>query len=631
MLLNDRIPLYRSASSVSSKMILRLLVAAAVFAVAVDGGSYALVSRHSLSIVVWWAILLGAATGALPRARPSKIALLTAGLLTAFALWTLSSIAWATSAEKAVLEFDRVVLYLGLYLLVAFGLTRQDVPRFCDGVAIGISGVAALALASRFFPDLLPAADIPRYLPSAATRLAYPVDYWNGLAFLLSLAVPLLLRAATAPGSTLRRAAALAPLPGLAAALYLTSSRGGIAAALLGALVFVALTDRRWAAAGAVLFAALGSAGSVALLVGLPELVDGPLGSDEAADQGRTAALLVPLVCLATGALYGLACRYLPRPRPSRQLGWGLAGVATVVALAIGVAAHPLESFETFRQPPAERSGEVALQEHLLSAGGSGRWQFWEAAVDQFETRPITGRGAGSYEAWWAQNGSFSYFLRDAHSLYLETLGELGLVGFVLLVGALLSGLAAALRPRAHLAAPAAAFAAFCFAAGIDWMWELTAVALVGVAFLGLLTAAPEPAPWRFPTPARAALGLVALVLISAAAIPLLAQLELRSSQASARRENFAPAREAALRARDLEPWAASPYLQLALVQEEQADLFAARRSIESAIERDREDWRLWIVAARVETKLGDIAAARRSLARAVQLNPRSPLFTRQT
>lgn len=609
-------------------MILRLLVAAAVFAVAVDGGSYALVSRHSLSIVVWWATLLGVATGALPRARPSKIALLTAGLLTAFALWTLASIAWATSAEKAVLEFDRVALYLGIYLLVVLGLTRQDVPRFCDGVAIGISGVAALALASRFFPELLPAADIPRYLPSAATRLAYPVDYWNGLAFLLSLAVPLLLRAATAPGSTLRRAAALAPLPGLAAALYLTSSRGGIAAALLGALVFVALTHRRWAAAGAVLFAALGSAASVGLLLGLPELVDGPLGSDEAADQGRTAALLVPLVCLATGALYGLACRYLPRPRPSRQLGWGLVGVATVAALAIVVAAHPLERIESFKQPPAERSGEVALQEHLLSAGGSGRWQFWEAAADQFETRPITGRGAGSYEAWWTQHGSFAYFLRDAHSLYLETLGELGLVGFVLLVGALLSGLAASLRPRAQLAAPAAAFAAFCFAAGIDWMWELTAVALVGVAFLGLLTAARAPAPWRFPTPARVALGLVALVLISAAAIPLLAQLELRSSQASARRESFASAREAALRARDLEPWAASPYLQLALVQEEQADLFAARRSIESAIERDREDWRLWIVAARVETKLGDIAAARRSLARAIQLNPRSPLFT---
>ena len=48
---------------------------------------------------------------------------------------------------------------------------------------------------------------------------------------------------------------------------------------------------------------------------------------------------------------------------------------------------------------------------------------------------------------------------------------------------------------------------------------------------------------------------------------------------------------------------------------------------IEKAIARDSEDWRLWLVAARLETKLGRVAAAERSLDRAVELNPRSPLF----
>ena len=79
--------------------------------------------------------------------------------------------------------------------------------------------------------------------------------------------------------------------------------------------------------------------------------------------------------------------------------------------------------------------------------------------------------------------------------------------------------------------------------------------------------------------------------------------------------------------AQALEPWAASPYLQLALVRETAGDLAGARAAIEDAIERDPLDWRLWLVRTRLETKDGAIAEARESLARAVELNPRSPLF----
>jgi Tfp pilus assembly protein PilF len=52
-----------------------------------------------------------------------------------------------------------------------------------------------------------------------------------------------------------------------------------------------------------------------------------------------------------------------------------------------------------------------------------------------------------------------------------------------------------------------------------------------------------------------------------------------------------------------------------------------ARAAIEDAIERDPLDWRLWLVRTRLEAKDGDVADARRSLARAVELNPESPLF----
>ena len=80
------------------------------------------------------------------------------------------------------------------------------------------------------------------------------------------------------------------------------------------------------------------------------------------------------------------------------------------------------------------------MRGHLLSASSTGRWQFWKAAGEQFEEHPVVGDGAGSYEAWWAQHGSFAMFITDAHSLYLETLGELGVVGFALLLAAFVLG-----------------------------------------------------------------------------------------------------------------------------------------------------------------------------------------------
>ena len=84
---------------------------------------------------------------------------------------------------------------------------------------------------------------------------------------------------------------------------------------------------------------------------------------------------------------------------------------------------------------------------------------------------------------------------------------------------------------------------------------------------------------------------------------------------------------DAAESARDIQPWAATPYLQLALVSEQIGALPLARMWIRRAIARDREDWRSWLVAARLETKLGRVAEAERSLDRAVRAQSRSPLF----
>jgi O-antigen ligase len=58
------------------------------------------------------------------------------------------------------------------------------------------------------------------------------------------------------------------------------------------------------------------------------------------------------------------------------------------------------------------------------------------AAVGEAKATPLTGTGAGTFEFWWAQFGTLSGGLgRDAHSLYLQALGELGYPRLLLIAG----------------------------------------------------------------------------------------------------------------------------------------------------------------------------------------------------
>lgn len=620
-------------------IIVAALVATLVFWIGYDGGTYGLEARLTLAVGVIWTGALTVVSGIWPARRLPRPALATGALLAGFALFALASTAWATSAESAFSEFDRDVLYVGVFVLVAGLATVVDRARIADGIAVGIVALAVCALASRFFPHVVSAGEVQTLLPTAHARLSYPIEYWNGLAILLALACPLLLRAAVAE-ATLAAGLALAPIPALGAAIYLTSSRGGAVAAVVGVAAFVAFSGRRTLALVAIGVAALGTAAAVEVVRARPGLVDPPLGTNPPGADGRDAAVLVMLACLATGLALAYIRRYARDLSVSRRTGVALASVA-VAAIVAGVAlAHPVRRFDDFRKPPLPAPAGQAdfVQSHLLSSSGSGRWQFWAAAVSEFRSRPLGGRGAGSYEAWWAAHGSLSAFVRNAHSLYLETLGELGLVGFLLLAGAFLTALGAGARlvltsrgsERTTGAAALASFVAFAVAAGYDWVWQIAAVAVVGVACLSLAVVGSGSAGGTRTRPrgrVRLAAAAAGIVLLAAQVLPLLSQLSIGDSQAAVRRGDTTAAVGDALAARDLEPWASSPYLQLALVAEQAGDLAAAHTWISDALARDDGDWRLWLVAGRIEAKQGLVRLAGQSLRRAVKLNPRSPLF----
>lgn len=628
------------------------LIALTVFSIALDGGGYSLTSRTATAIVLLWTLALAVGLGFWPRGRIPLEAIVVGGLLLALAIWTGASASWSESTERAFNESDRVLLYLAAFLVPVLAAPRgRTARRWIRGLALAIAAVGVLALGSRLLPQLYPAsatADLPRTFGFSEDRLTYPLDYWNGLATFAALGVPLLFFLATSSGGKwLFRGIALAPVPVLAGVVYLTSSRGGTVTAVVAALAYVALTSRRLAVLGAMVLAGAGSVAVVAVLHARPELVEHQTLSGDA--RGTSAAALIALVCLGIGGLYAVAVRLLPAPpRVPQALSW-IFVAAMLVALVVGVvASEPRERFDNFTRAPDVMQARPTGT-HLFSGSGSGRWQLWQSAIDEFRENPGRGGGAGSFEAWWAKNGTVEFFVRDAHSLYAEVLGELGIVGLFLLASVFLVALATALRrllgaagdARGVIAALTAVMIAFLLEAGVDWMWEETAVSVVAFVALGLLVGPATrfdgrrgrrllPATARKSrTALRAAAVILTLVLAALQAIPLLSQSEIERSRGAVGRGDAQEALDAAAAAQRLEPWAASPYLQRALVEEKVGNLKAADRSIRGAIERDRTDWRLWLAASRIQTKLGDFQAAQQSYRRAASLNPRSFLFRR--
>ena len=609
-------------------------VAVATFAIAYDNGAYSLTARSALAISVWWAILLGVVLRVLPLGRPVGAAAAPGLLLAAFAGWDLLSVAWSESAENAFVEFDRTSLYLGIYTLVVLTSTAGLLASWISGATIGIGSTGLIALVSRFFPGSFPGRGLAALLPAAASRLSFPLGYWNGLGIFLGLGFPLLVHSAVTQ-LRLRRMAAVAALPALGVAVYLTSSRGAILAAAAGTLVVALAHPRRACALTASLAGGVGAAVAIGAVASRQAIVDGPFDSASARAEGREAAVAVLLVCLATAFGHEWLASWVQRAgRPRRRVR--LAALFAVLAVVVGGVAAAAHSFESFTSLPTATGAPGTVGTHLLSGSGSGRWQFWTAALDEFKHSPLQGGGAGSFQAWWARDGSFPYFVRDAHSLFAETLAELGIVGLILLVATLVTALVTAVRrlratageQRAAIAALLGGITVFLLGAAVDWMWELTAVTAVGIAFIALLTgpaSATGAAPARRHRLATLAVAGMAGAMIIAESIALLSAVAIGKSEADARAGRPGDARAAAQAATRIEPWAATPYLQLSLVEQSQGDFSAALRAIDSSLSRDRGNWQLWLVRSKVENSLGDFEAGRTSLIRARTLSRSLP------
>jgi hypothetical protein len=621
-----------------------------VLYLALKGGGYDVIVRSEVGIAAWWIVLVGALVGLLPVARLGAAPWTAMGLLAALAVWTAIGIGWSESAERSVGELGRITSYLGVMTLAVMVGGRGALRRTVAAVAAAVGIVAALALLSRFQPSLFPPDQMSQFLPSAGRRLSYPVNYWNGLAALIAIGTPLLLWVATAARTIVAQALAASALPAALLAVYLTFSRAGTAATAIAVALLIALHPRRLTLLPPIVAGGCGGAILIAAIRQREALENG-LGGSIADRQGDEMLAITLVVCCGV-ALLTAALAYAERHElirwphvPKRVAVTALAAgvvAATIAALAAGLPGAASDAWDDFKATGGAGSGA----ERLTSISGNGRYQLWEAAVDANASAPLNGIGAGTFEYWWARDGSQGFFVRDAHSLYMEMLAELGVVGLLLVGGfvivVLITGVGRCLRRRdnhelaALLAAATAGAAAFAVVAASDWVWELAAVA---VAFLLLAAVIVGPtgrgetrttssAGPRPRTALLAPLALVSLASIAAIAIPMAGAASVRESQAQAEAGALDEAITSARTAQSVQPYAATAKLQEALILELNGDLPDALEAARAATRDEPTNWRTWFVRSRLEAQNGNAHEAVDAYRKARSLNPRSPLFS---
>jgi hypothetical protein len=616
------------------------------------GGGYDQVINGQVGVAVWWLIFV-VAVFRLSVVRTSRAGWIWLAVLCGYAAWTTTSLLWTQSAENTMINVSLVSLYGGVALLAMSIGGRKPARHILYGLGSAIVVVTVVALLSRLRFEWFTASQTTEFLQDAAHKLSYPLNYWNALAAFAAIGIPLMLYAATGARSLLARALGGAAVPPLVLCVFLTDSRGGAIEVVIGVVLFLLLAPDRLAKLMVIVACGAGAA----LVVAAANQRTALRAAERtalAAQQGNELLAITIAVAVAVGLLVAaltlLERHALDVPLPSRQRTTGLSGAALLACVVVFVVAGgpggASRAWNQFKTPagPSRLSGATALQ-RLQNVTGNGRYQYWQTAVKAGDLRPLTGTGAGTFVYWWAQHGTLSGgYVRDAHSLYIQALAELGYPGLVLIAGVvawiLVGGVIRVIRgrdpaQRLAIAAATAGAAVFAFSASVEWIW-LIPVLPIATMMLAVVVFSPGPGePSTQPTlrkpgvrvGAQVAAAAAALAVIVAVALPMSATGAIRESQSLAQRGKIRQALAQAVDAVNLQPYAAAPWVQEALVLEQAGDLPDALSAARHATDHEATNWQTWFVLCRVEARTGHVHAAIADYLKARSLDPRSPLF----
>jgi len=598
-------------------------VAAAAGLAAANGGFFP-TSWGWSALALFWA---AAATLALRlTVRLGRLELAFLALVTAFVAWTWLSSTWSIDVSSSILQGQRGLVLIGAAVAVIALAPARPVRPLLGAVLVATSIDCAYALATRLFP-----VRIGNYDPLAVYRLNTPVGYWNGLGVFAALGAVLALGYAARGTRPVTRALAAASLLVLVPTLYFTFSRGAWLAGFVGLFVLFALDRRRLQLAATSLVVLPWPALAVVFASRSHALTrQSSILPNAAHDGHRLAVIILVLAVVAAGAAL-VAQQVEQRAVFGRAVRLAFAAVliaAVLAALGAGVARYGSPStiarkaYDSFTSAPKSSAN---LNARLFSLSSDGRTGLWHVAWQEAKAHPFVGGGAGSYQRYYLAHRQTTLQVQDAHSLYLQTLAEVGPLGLALLVAALALPLAAAVRMRRHPLVPigCAAYAVFLVHAAGDWDWQLSGVTLTAL-FCGLaclLAGREERQPALLSTRVRAGLGVAVALLGAVALVGLVGNSALAASDSAAQAGNWSSAERHARTAIRWQPWSAAGWQQLGEAQLGAHDPAGAQKSLKKALARDPHDWVTWLDLVTATRGQAQVDA----LVQASTLNPLAP------
>ncbi len=645
-------------------LLVTLVLLAGIAALGILSGGYIFVRTAPVVFVLAGLAVAGAWLVRRP-ARPSRAYLVGLIAFAAFVVWTGLSVLWSTGPDLSWVAFDVVAFYL----LVAFvcgalpgGPAQLRLAAY--GFAVVVAAIAGYALLGKIVPDVVTDAHV-------FARVSGSIGYWNVLAAIIVMAIPIALEAATRQSlPAWLRGLVSSGLAILLFTFFFTFSRGGFVALAVALFVYFVLSTRRLA--GLVSLAVPGVL-VAAVLYHVRHL--GTLFTATTNDALRTAqghalarwVVVALVVAFAAQVLVALAHRRWPLPaRTVRVVGIAVLVVLVAAPLAFGAYYFPRHGgldhwVRVHYEAALSGSGPSNSVGRLTSLGSSGRIPWYREAIKGFRAHKILGSGAGTFQFTNYLYRTHLWVVKHSHSEWLNVLSELGLVGFVLFVVAIGGLVVAAFGrlfkdrtdpERSLLAACQAAILVFVVHMSIDWDWDMAVITVAFLLLVGVAAAyvrqrgqavdAVDPAaseaagaaapPDRRPSPAVRLLvtGLIALGAISWA-LPYLSQRAVSAAVDNASRGRLTQAAASAREAGRLDPLAVDPLLTLAAVQVRQRQATAARTTLDKAVHLQPRNYETYYQMGLLELdSFGQRTAATQWFLRALALNPLDPVTRQQ-
>ncbi len=610
------------------------LAPAALGYLSFNAGGYSPSASGFVAIILAQALVLRTTLAARPFEGFSRALAVPLAGLALYAAWQLASALWSHATARALDGYDRTLLYmLALALFGSIRYTRERLRWLVRALVAGLAAVCLIGLTSRVLPHAWPTAS-----SFYNDRLNYPLTYWNAEGMLAAITLILGLHlTADRAGHWSVQVLAAAVLPGIAATLLLTFSRGALGVAAVGLLAYCLLTRLHTLPSALIAVVpatviALRSAWDATLLA------TSKATSPAAVAQGHHVAIVLGACMLGAGVLRGalllldrrVADLSLVRTPPRRGVragaGAAVAALLVAVALALGAVGFVHRQYDKFAHSNGDTPA-AQTRERLSEVTNNGRVSLWKAALRIYRTQQLHGTGAGTYQLYYPRYRTEGLYVVDAHSLYLQSLAELGVVGFVLILVVtlgILGGLAARIRgpDRGLYAALFAATLAWAIHQAFDWDWQMPAVTLAVFILAGMALARPGdrrlgrgglPAPRTF----------VALGWLALAVAPLLlstSYARLHSSAQELRRGDCVAAKHEAQSSLSLSARRPQAYVIVGVCDLEQGFARAAVPAMTEAEKLEPQGWedQFWLAVARAAAGVDPRAAIRQAIA----LNP---------